>query len=1157
MSRTLSVEGGVEQVETKHLCRYCDKPFTYPGSLRKHVLDVCPVRKALVESSKSVDVDWEQDMLAQCATSAINKDSLVGLPEGGATDVQADDAVSVATSTSSRDTEIDGSGVRRKRKGKRKNHGWGNVKKKRTSSDGADFTPELVDDSWLPDVDSDDNALVIDEDAGCDVQSTVSSSDCSNNSTTDPQPNNILDSSLHSPSRPQSRRDAALIHHIDRYMYSPDGKSVFPGEEPCIDGLRMLSESAHLISNFELASALAQQSADREVSKSTADARKDNQSAALTVSHDTSSANQNTGTSSSCVSKLGIQENPKITPGKDKKVKVKIGKKVKLSNSQTVRMPGKVKKAAEPVKSKPVVLCIPQLAGHMQYRGSITTSTRTVKPQALLKDKLSAPIMSAKLVSDKHIEENKPTSVQQNVTKAPSSKSHTESESEGSPQRPAPVVAQPVRAGPDAEQGSNRGHSLKNMPETLNTVPETIMSDVQQKLKEAGKSESEGLTEVEKPQMAKDIFDKLKTKVAFGTRTSKIEQSPVTVVDHGPKSLAQQGDMPRTVDESDPSLLSHATTPKDKVERELTVSVLKGVSQKAVEKSKEIKKADIEMSSLGKVAEKMEGVKPICPVTGGVEAMILPTSSGEAQDVSTPSDGNTNVGMNKIMKIQNGQLEDGTAEGDENDKEKKDMKVSEKASKKENNLSDITPKKNKKKDASGAISGEVNKSSAVIGLEENMDSPKKDKLNKVGIRGVPSRETVLEAREFIDSSDEEGFVVEIEKRCKKPKGKASKLVIVKVQVDPPPPDISLSKVDEKEVSLGEEQQKGTAPTSEKSASSTTEKLKGVKRSKAKCKTKKAPKTKSEDVQNKTTKKKKANPQKMKVMTKEGNGSCRHIATKVKVGPKKKKAKKAVLTPDQEHIEKSDAKTVRSKRTSTSVSSVVSSLDAPQKRKGKQKLKKADSLKTNPDENLKSEPLVDVKSPTARKKKTKVSAQKTLSAKMEVQIEGEECSGTNKSIDPSNGGSALQPQPTSKKVEVAAKILPKSKETRQGSVPGSPVKATKKRARGRSLEVTRLITELENMGDASPTPVKKSKRNRRTDFVSSMGLKRNSGVIGEEKESLETNKQTKKGKGGKLKAVPKTRASPGKSSRNMSSARNLTSQEIPAKTLRSRVSRSST
>ena len=141
-----------EQAENRNVCRYCGKQFTYTGMLRKHVFEVCQVRKTRLQESTPVDVDWEQELGQPQSGSSSQVDACSN--DGS----HADDAISVATSTSStHDAEGAGKGSRRR---KRKNRGWGNSKKKRSSTD---ISHEVVESMWSPEEGDGEGLTIQDE----------------------------------------------------------------------------------------------------------------------------------------------------------------------------------------------------------------------------------------------------------------------------------------------------------------------------------------------------------------------------------------------------------------------------------------------------------------------------------------------------------------------------------------------------------------------------------------------------------------------------------------------------------------------------------------------------------------------------------------------------------------------------------------------------------------------------------------------------------------------------------------------------------------------------------------------------------------------------------------------------------------------------------
>ncbi len=65
-SRNASDDEDQEEFDpNKHTCIYCLRQFIYFGMLRKHVFDICTVRKDLVEKEEYIDEEWEQDIRAR------------------------------------------------------------------------------------------------------------------------------------------------------------------------------------------------------------------------------------------------------------------------------------------------------------------------------------------------------------------------------------------------------------------------------------------------------------------------------------------------------------------------------------------------------------------------------------------------------------------------------------------------------------------------------------------------------------------------------------------------------------------------------------------------------------------------------------------------------------------------------------------------------------------------------------------------------------------------------------------------------------------------------------------------------------------------------------------------------------------------------------
>ena len=66
--KTENGENSAEEDEydpTKHMCIYCERQFMYLRILKKHVSEVCPVRKDYIEKGEYIDKEWEEEIAAK------------------------------------------------------------------------------------------------------------------------------------------------------------------------------------------------------------------------------------------------------------------------------------------------------------------------------------------------------------------------------------------------------------------------------------------------------------------------------------------------------------------------------------------------------------------------------------------------------------------------------------------------------------------------------------------------------------------------------------------------------------------------------------------------------------------------------------------------------------------------------------------------------------------------------------------------------------------------------------------------------------------------------------------------------------------------------------------------------------------------------------
>ena len=109
----------------KQKCRYCDKLFTYIGMLKKHVLDICPVRREYFEHGNADHIDkvWEDTIICVGGSLMANSNSCnMNTKESFTPDNMSDVS------------EDSKAGRKRKGRGRRKNRKWGNQNKTRRQS---------------------------------------------------------------------------------------------------------------------------------------------------------------------------------------------------------------------------------------------------------------------------------------------------------------------------------------------------------------------------------------------------------------------------------------------------------------------------------------------------------------------------------------------------------------------------------------------------------------------------------------------------------------------------------------------------------------------------------------------------------------------------------------------------------------------------------------------------------------------------------------------------------------------------------------------------------------------------------------------------------------------------------------------------------------
>ncbi len=114
----------------KQKCRYCDKPFTYIGMLKKHIVEICSVRKEYFEygNEDHIDKKWE-DMIMSMG----NKDSKDAPTTATVSSSASTKEPNIPDNMSDISQDSKGDGKRRARR-KRKNRNWGNKNKRKTSS---------------------------------------------------------------------------------------------------------------------------------------------------------------------------------------------------------------------------------------------------------------------------------------------------------------------------------------------------------------------------------------------------------------------------------------------------------------------------------------------------------------------------------------------------------------------------------------------------------------------------------------------------------------------------------------------------------------------------------------------------------------------------------------------------------------------------------------------------------------------------------------------------------------------------------------------------------------------------------------------------------------------------------------------------------------
>ena len=155
----------------KQKCRYCDKLFTYIGMLKKHVLDICPVRREYFEHGNADHIDkvWEDTII--CVGGSLMANSNSG---------NMNTKESFAPDNMSDVSEDSKAGRKRKGRGRRKNRKWGNQNKtRRKSPDNVKIGNCSFDDGQTPpkSPESANNENSIKEEEG-DSDDTESSAKC-------------------------------------------------------------------------------------------------------------------------------------------------------------------------------------------------------------------------------------------------------------------------------------------------------------------------------------------------------------------------------------------------------------------------------------------------------------------------------------------------------------------------------------------------------------------------------------------------------------------------------------------------------------------------------------------------------------------------------------------------------------------------------------------------------------------------------------------------------------------------------------------------------------------------------------------------------------------------------------------------------------------
>ncbi len=175
----------------KQKCRYCDKLFTYIGMLKKHILDICPVRREYFEHGNEdhIDKEWEDTIMC-----------IGGPPPLSSLNREANSPTLKEPPTPNESAPEDVKPRKpRKGRGRRKNRKWGNTTRRKspdTDKDVKKLGEKPVENGVNAEAESDD-AVHESDDADTISLKDENTEDATNELIQDTEQDNASTGSLH------------------------------------------------------------------------------------------------------------------------------------------------------------------------------------------------------------------------------------------------------------------------------------------------------------------------------------------------------------------------------------------------------------------------------------------------------------------------------------------------------------------------------------------------------------------------------------------------------------------------------------------------------------------------------------------------------------------------------------------------------------------------------------------------------------------------------------------------------------------------------------------------------------------------------------------------------------------------------------------------